>query len=269
MADDKPLLRPYAEIAFTGSVDQEVFDIHFLFDIIESNELIIDADITDNYVEDNTARQDHMALKPLTYTLTGLISEKVYYRKYEVITAYKESTSKLNAILALTPTVSNYANAAIGAYDYAKASYKRYANGIQNIVSAFSKNKVKPGATTEVLPMTTITQKRQTEIAQTLLKLRDTRTLVYLINTPFGDFDNPFLIQSAKPNQGDSMAQSQLSVTVKEYRSVATKTVKIDASKYAGRVGNQKATEENLGKVKGKEDLTSTLYRNTYGAWQQ
>lgn len=266
MANNTTELRPQATMVISGQVDKEVFDIHFLFDIIESNDLTIEADITDHYVEDNSARQDNMALKPLIYTLNGLVAEKVYHRKYEVITSFKESTSKLKAVLAMTPTVSNYANVAIGTYDYVKASYKRYANGLQNIVSAFSKNKVKPGITRETLPTTMITQKRQTEIAQTLLKLRDSRTLVYLINTPFGDFENPFLIQSAKPSQGDTMAQSQLIVTVKEYRSVQTKTVKVDAEKYAGRTASQNATEENLGKAKGKEDLTSTLYRMTYGA---
>ena len=41
-----------ATMVISGQVEQEVFDIHFLFDIIESNELIIEADITDNYVEE-------------------------------------------------------------------------------------------------------------------------------------------------------------------------------------------------------------------------
>ena len=46
-------------------------------------------------------------------------------------------------------------------------------------------------------------------------------------------------------------------------------SVKIDASKYAGRTASQKAVTEQLGKAKGKEDLTSTLYRITYGAASQ
>ena len=54
-----------ATIQLSGSVDKELIDIHYMFDIITNNYLVADAAITDQYVEDNTARQDHMALKPL------------------------------------------------------------------------------------------------------------------------------------------------------------------------------------------------------------
>ena len=72
---------------------------------------------------------------------------------------------------------------------------------------------------------------------------------------------------SAKPGQEGTITQSQLTVTVKEYRPVSTKTVKIDVKKYAGRVAKQKALEELIGKVKGKEDVSSFFYRRTFGTY--
>ena len=69
-----------------------------------------------------------------------------------------------------------------------------------------------------------------------------------------------------KIEQEETTTQSQVVITVKEYRSIATKTVKVNAEKYAGRTASQNAITEQLGKAKGKEDLTSTLYRMTYGA---
>ena len=235
----------------SGSVDKELVDIHYLFDIITNNDLVVDADITDNYVEDNSARQDHMALKPLEYTLRGFVSEKVFYRRQEVTDKIADSLSKLQPIALFAPTVSSYANTVIATASYVEASVNRYIKNINSIKSLFNKNK-----TTKIT--------RQEQVVQDLIKLRDNRVLVTLDN-PFGYFEN-FLIKSAKASQEETTTQSQVIVTVKEYRSVSTKTVKVDASKYAGRTASQKAITEQLGKAKGKEDLTSTLYRMTYGA---
>lgn len=235
----------------SGSVDKELVDIHYLFDIITNNDLTAEADITDQYVEDNTARQDHMALKPLEYTLRGFVSEKVFYRRQEITDKISDGLSKLQPIAILAPTVSNYASTVIAASSYVEASVNRYIKNINSIKSLFNKNK-------------TVNITRQEQVAQDLIKFRDNRVLVNL-DTPFGKFEN-FLVKSAKIEQEETTTQSQVIVTVKEYRSVQTKTVKVDAEKYAGRTASQKAVQENLGKAKGKEDLTSTLYRMTYGA---
>ena len=157
----------------------------------------------------------------------------------------------MQPIAALIPTVSSYANTVIAASSYVEASVNRYIKNINSIKSLFNKNK------TTKIP-------RQEQVVQDLIKLRDNRVLITL-STPFGYFEN-YLIKSAKASQEETTTQSQIVVTVKEYKSVATKTVKIDAEKYAGRTASQNAIQENLGKVKGKEDLTSTLYRMTYGA---
>lgn len=257
--------------------NKEIVNIHTIFDIIESNQIEASASITDHYVEDNSARQDHMSLAPLKYTLSGLVAEKVYYRKYEVITHFAESsekigkfesiTKKLGAFSSLCPIISNYANVAVGTYNYVYASYKRYANGIQNIKKAFSKNKVQDKTTTEVLPMRDIEPKKQTDAFQKLDDFRVARTIVHLWKTPFSNFGDvtDFLIESVKMEQGDTASQSRLTVTVKEYRAVSTKMVKIDADQYANRVATQKAIVETLGKVKGKEDFSSNLYRISHG----
>lgn len=156
--------------ATVTDTNKDVFNIHYIFDIIESNQIEASASITDHYVEDNSARQDHMSLAPLKYTLSGLVAEKVYHRKYEVITHFAESsekigkfesiTKKLGAFSSLCPIISNYANVAVGTYNYVEASIKRYTNGIQNIKKAFSKNKVEEKTTTEVLPMRSIEPKK-------------------------------------------------------------------------------------------------------------
>jgi hypothetical protein len=184
----------------------------------------------------------------------------------EKIGKFESVTQKLGAFSSLCPQISNYANVAVGAYKYAEASYNRYAKSIQSIKGAFSKNKVKKKTTTEVLPMREIEPINQTDVFQTLDELRVGRIVVYLRKTPFSDFyGQPFLIESVKMEQGDTKSMSRLTVTVKEYRAVSTKMVKIDPEQYAGRVANNKALTELLGKVQGKEDLTSALFNTAHG----
>lgn len=245
-------------LVLSGSVEKEqapeiVMDIHYMFDIIESNDLSAEADITNNYVENNSAVQDHMVLKPLEYTLRGFVAEKVFQRRQEITDRISDSLSKIQPIAALAPALSSYAQAVINASSFIEASVNRYVKSLRNIKNMFSKDK-------------TETKSKQEQIAQSLILLQRDRILVDL-KTPFGSFKN-FLIKSVKISQADTTSQSELTVTVQEYRSVATETTKVDTEKYAGRVASQKAITEDLGKAKGKEDLTSTLYRNTYGALQ-
>lgn len=47
----------------------------FLFDVPEEQTFVLDSDITDHFVEDNTAIQDQVALRPEKVTLRGLVAE--------------------------------------------------------------------------------------------------------------------------------------------------------------------------------------------------
>jgi len=267
-----PELRPKAEIIIKGRV---AIDIHYLFDIIESNQIEAEADITDHYVEDNSACQDHMALKPIRYTLSGFVAEKVFNRRLDIKKQVEDSTQKiggwesitkpLGAFSGICPTISNYANVAVGTYNYVEASIKRYTKNFTDIKNLFNKNKVSPLDAAQYEPSAEIIPIKQASAFINLNTIRNARALVSL-KTPFGDFTNTdFLIESVSMEQGDTASMSRLVVTLKQYRSVETKTVKVDAEKYAGRVAANKAITENLGKVKGKEDDgTTTLYRIFY-----
>lgn len=47
----------------------------FAFDLQENNDVLLDNDIPDHYLEDNTAAQDHIAVKPDIVTLSGWVVE--------------------------------------------------------------------------------------------------------------------------------------------------------------------------------------------------
>lgn len=222
-----------SSLTYTANLNNQLKNIEVLFDIIKSDSLSMQADITDHYVEDNTAVQDTMAIKPIEITLSGFVAEKVYDRSLMVTGAIENAFSKIAPISALIPQISSYANVVVNASRYVKSSTNRYINS------------------------------KQEQVYQALRDLRDNRTLV-TVKTPYGTFDD-MLILDVHIEQGDSTSISDLNVTVKEYNSVATQLVNIDAKKYAGRVAQQKAITENLGKVQGKQELVSTIYRTIIG----
>ena len=67
----------------------------FKFHIPQTEQVRMESDITDHYTDINTPVQDHIALKPVTITLTGLVGEYFY------------SVNKIEDFLALvTPTLT-------------------------------------------------------------------------------------------------------------------------------------------------------------------
>lgn len=239
-----------SSITYTVNLNNQVKTIDVIFDIIESDAISIQADITDNYVEDNTAVQDTMAIKPIEITLRGFVGEKVYDRSLMLTGLIENAFSKISPISALVPQISSYANAVVNAAQYVESSINRYINNFKSIKDIFNKNK-------------TPQMSKQMAVAQNLLNLRNSRTLV-TVSTPFGVFDN-MLVLDAQMEQGNNTTVSDLTVTLKQYNSVATQLVNIDYKKYAGRVAEQKAVEENLGKVRGQQELVSTLDKWLFG----
>lgn len=239
-----------ASITYTAKLNNQVKTIDVLFDIIESDAISIQADITDHYVEDNTAVQDTMALKPIEITLKGFVAEKVYERSLMITDEIENAFSKIAPISALIPPISSYATVVVNASRYVESSINRYINSFKNIKDIFNKNK-----TPQV--------SKQMAVAQNLLNLRNSRTLV-TVKTPYGTFDN-MLVLDAQMEQGDNTTVSDLTVILKKYNAVSMQLVNVDAKKYAGRVAQQKAIEENLGKVQGKQELASTIYRILIG----
>ena len=55
--------------------------IKYFFDVVNDDTVTYNAQITDNWIESNSAIQDHIALQPVTITMRGLCGELVYDAK--------------------------------------------------------------------------------------------------------------------------------------------------------------------------------------------
>ena len=86
----------------------------FLFDIQLTDNISYSAQITDHFIENNSAIQDHIALEPVRITLTGKVGELVY-TKAESLSFLKAMVDRLAPIGILSPKQGLQATKAIAA----------------------------------------------------------------------------------------------------------------------------------------------------------
>lgn len=241
----------------------EYYDIAYLFNnygYLGDTSLNLPVQITNNYVENNVAVQDHIAKPPITLTLSGLVGELVYKSTTFTLDKLKEQFKlkfgfepKLGPITALFPSVGNLTQLAINTTQYVESSVKRYVN-IYNQFSHWGQ-----GSTVQIT--------NQEKVYQELANLRDLNSFVNII-TPWGTFEKYAITNIILRQSKDTNTTSDLEVSFQEWREIGTKMTKVDTSKYEERCGVQNTVEANHGKAQGKDSLESTSYKILNGdAW--
>ncbi len=178
----------------------------FVFHIIDDEEFIVDSDTTDHFVEQNYAIQDHVALKPIRFTLKGFEGELI-----NIIGA--GTNPIINTILALAPLtdivpVFNVQDGQV--YSDIAESNAQSASVISNLQSLFSL----------ISDLGTV-QTNQQAACNFFLNMRNNRQLV-TIQTPYGLLTN-YIIESFRALQpGDSRFMSRFTVTFKQIQVVST-----------------------------------------------
>ncbi len=230
------------------------------FQVLEEDSISFQSQITDNYIENNTAVQDHIALNPVTITMRGYVGEVVFTPPmafWNNLTGVLEgqitkndtattATTKLAPIASLLPPVDNITQIAKNTAQYVESSFNRY----KKIYDQLTDKKINP-----------ITS-RQEDSAKKLKSLWLNRTLVEVI-TPYGYYEN-MAIQSISLTQGNTMTQSELSVTLKQIKYATTKTTKPDTKVMAWYNAVQRTEEANHGKAQGAKVDNSHFY-NWFG----
>ncbi len=175
-------------------------NIGYWFDVIEEDNLTLQSQITDNYIENNTAIHDNIALAPITITLKGLVGEVVFQSPKSTLDTLNKATNKigekLSPLTALLPPVDNITQLAKNAVQYVEASVNRYQKIIEQIRGK------KPTETT------------QQYVAGNLKKLWQSRTACEILS-PYGLYKNMY-IQSVYLIQGNTKTVSNLTVMLKQ-----------------------------------------------------
>ena len=255
----------------------------FIFDTVISEEYTRQADITDQYVENNSTIQDHYAIKPAELTIKGFVAEVTYQREdsqfleEELKKAQEEAKVSKNLLKIATtvcPTVSNYMNIATGAYDYVSDSVKKIANVFpqaEKVVKKLKetgskiKNKfVKNKEVDTTKDATSSSGNNQQLVANLLNEYMENREPVQWRNS-YGEFQDYYILDFSFSQENSTYA-SELTIRLKKINFVETVKTNVDYSTYFSITAQQNAEIENKGNTQGEFVHTSNKYDRIYGA---
>ncbi len=245
-----------------SSANEPDNNIAVYFDIITEHSVSIQNQITDNWLENNSAVQDAISHSPITITLSGISGELVYVpctndkrflrSIYNAINAKikgepyvdklkdYDMPNKLAVIPELLPPVDNVTQIARNLVSQVEDNIARYKKVVDNFI--LNKND----------------ESRLQEIYRKLTILRDNNTSL-VVETPFATFKSMY-IQSISFNQGNENYSANISMTLKQLNFSDVVTTNVDTARLAEINASKQAEVENHGIVRGKTVNDSIIF---------
>lgn len=240
------------------------------FDVIKEHTISFSNSITDYYLEDNTAVQDHISHAPLTITLSGLRGELTYtpsdkdvaqeLAKAKATTASRDrltQLSKLRPLNMFLPAVSNPMALARNAITYVASSVSRY----YGIFRSWSNTNY--GLNQYQGINFSQTNTKLEEVCEKLRSLSDNNTAL-IIQTPYRSFQDMY-IESVTLTQGESNYVTDIQVTLKQLRFAEVTTTKPDESVMSQYTAYQRTEDENNGKAGTRKSELAKMWDSNLG----
>jgi len=182
----------------------------FAFDYKGDESVSMDNEVTDNWLEDNSAVQDHIGVKPVVVTLNGFVSELKFEKG--LLGAITTSLSTLQSTLSRTDAyLGRYTPGATDAL--AKAISKAQSVAVQIEQAAARAAQIAsffPGGPS---------QNAQQRAYMKLSALRNAR-VVFTVFTPFQVFDNMAITSLKATQSARTRTMSDFTVTLKQLQFV-------------------------------------------------
>lgn len=245
----QPLNAPNAD----GSVSLAALPSALLFHYEGEQTAVIESDITDHYVENNTSIQDQIALKPEMVTTRGFIGEL-----NDVLpTALQPLQTIANTLITIEGYTPQLSATALIAYTQALLLYENAASILQSAVGAWSSllsssgNEVAQGSGV-FTSGSGITQNRQQVMFQQFYGYWNSRTL-FNIQTPWAIFTNMAIKSLRAIQDAETRMITDFEVTFKKIRTASTQTSAggLFSSLTQGRASSQSANNTDLGTSTG------------------
>lgn len=206
----------------------------------------LESDITDHFIEDNTAVQNQIALKPVMITTHGFIGElnDVVPPALKIL---KTLADKLTVVGAYTPTLSE---TALLAYNEAFLLYQVAKNAADSAISAWS-SITGDGGQSVIGSDGLVSQPNQTKqqiYFQMFYGYWNSRTL-FTVQTPWAVFQNMAIKSLRAIQSAETRVITDFEITFKMIRTAAT-TVSLQTNTFQGRAGAQANPLTDLGTSK-------------------
>jgi len=238
----------------------------FLFNYEQENKVNLKSEITDHYIEDNTAINDQISLMPETITVQGFIGELNNIPPISLEPILNEAQEKLTLLSAFAPELTTAAlrnyNQAFQAYQATKAVQEAGVASWGSISGSGKVNVINGSESSndlEQLRSATANQTEQQKAFQMFYGYWRQRTL-FTVQTPWAVFKN-MCIENLTAIQGDTDDMSTFEVTFKLLRFASTTISQladaslIDNTAYQGRAFDQGATEVDFGTSKPETSI--------------
>lgn len=184
----------------------------FLFDIEGEGRAELRSEITDHYLEDNTAIQDHIAVRPKRFTLKGYVGEVVFRQDESSNTFLQKAVQKLTVLNGVLPVLSAATQQAKSILDSGSLSSLPL-SGLPQAADYFSIAK----------NMTSGTTKQQQ--AYQYFKALWEQKILFSVQTPF-EFVANMAIESITAIQSENSKYiSDFSIVLKQIRTVSELSV--------------------------------------------
>lgn len=210
----------------------------------------ISSDITDHYIENNTAVNDQISLKPVMITTNGFIGDLNNVPPNKVLQVIQQQVvSRLAAVSGYAPGLSV---TALNAYNEALFLYQTGANLLASAVSTWG---ALSGSNSglSVISGTTLAKQNNQSPQQTYYQLFfgywSSRTL-FTVQTPWAVFQNMAIASMRAIQDAETNSISDFEVTFKQmnFATTATTLGAVNSSFTGqGRQPNQLASNINLG----------------------
>lgn len=225
----------------------------YVFDTRGDEEVTLESDITDNYVEDNTSVQDHIGLKPETITLTGYVGELTNKPAEELKDIQDANVRPLiESFNPFAPQITASAQYVLNRAEEAFNIYKKMDRTLPRLEDALNRVPVPPQVTNQQKVFATFEE---------LWRLRRTVT----VYTPFMVMQN-MAIQSVHAKQSEDSAYiSDFTVTFKKIRKAESIRVYSDEVKQkSAKAAMSMAKQKDKGVRKsGKTELANIVDTTT------
>jgi hypothetical protein len=233
----------------------------FIFDVEGETSITLSADITDHFLEDNVAIQDHIGIRPQRVTLRSYVGELVYQVDSKTNTVLQKVVQKLTVLNAYLPALSNAAQQIQSSLSLASQSFT--SGEIFNLASSA----LRPPNLNNIVDLWALTKNlnpaasKQQQAYLYFKALQEQKILVSL-QTPF-EFVTNMAIETIVATQDETTRNmSDFSLTLKKIRTVAVNTVSFDPNKYQNRSQQQaQNTSEQGNNQGGQEPMQSLLFK--------
>lgn len=217
----------------------------FVFDVAKETEQSSTNEITDHFVEDNSAVQDHAASRPKVVMLSGFVGELTFRPENDALGEVRKAFEKLVTLDAYLPPLTDFGQQAKNIIQGERE--EALETSLEDVANLYATIKnLNPGAN------------KQQQAYLYFEALRKQRILMS-VQTPY-EFLTNMLIESLVVKQGqDSEQISEFTVTLKQIRFVDLTFTDFNIEKYKGRTKTQRETEENKGKAQGQKSALATF----------